>query len=139
MASTPSAIASMVLPVPIGSGQDHVLGAADELAARQLQQLRPRDALERRPVELVEGLDVGKARLAQQAARGALTAVGDLGFEQFAQQILVGPAAVAGAPAKRRILTHHCRELEFLAVLLDDRLARAPYSWLPPAVNSRWS
>jgi len=25
--------------------------------------------------------------------------IGDLGFEQFAQQILVGPAAVAGAPA----------------------------------------
>jgi hypothetical protein len=32
---------------------------------------------------LVEGLDIGKARLAQQAARGALMPIGDLGFEQF--------------------------------------------------------
>ena len=62
-------------------GQDHVLGAPDELAACQLQDLRPRHAFERRPVELVEGFDIGKARLAQQAARGALMAVGDLGLE----------------------------------------------------------
>jgi hypothetical protein len=33
------------------------------------------------PIDLFESFYVGKARLAQQAARGTLTAVGDLGFE----------------------------------------------------------
>jgi len=49
------------------------------------------------PVDLIERLNVRDPRLAQQSARGALMAVGDLGLEQFAQKILVGPAAVTRA------------------------------------------
>jgi hypothetical protein len=52
------------------TGQDHVLRAADELAAGKFEDLRPRDALERRPFDLVERL----AGLTQQAARSALAA-----------------------------------------------------------------
>jgi hypothetical protein len=43
-------------------------GVGDELAARQLQNLGFRHALERLPVHLIERLDVGQARFAQQPA-----------------------------------------------------------------------
>src|SRR6516162_1028073 len=89
----------MGLPGADRTRENHCFGAADELAARQLHELGPRHALELGPIELVERLEVGKARLAQQAARGALVPIGDLGLEQCAQQVLVGPAAVTRAPA----------------------------------------
>ncbi|SRR5216683_2681954 len=47
-----------------------------------------------------------------------------LGLKQFTQQIFVGPAAVARTPAQRWIVAHYCSELEFSAVLLDDRFTR---------------
>jgi len=47
----------------------------------QCQDFWFRHAPERLPIDLVEGLDVGEARLAQQAACGALTAADDLGLQ----------------------------------------------------------
>jgi hypothetical protein len=41
----------------------------------------------------------GKRASRSSRARSALMPIGDLGFEQFAQQVFVSPAAVAGAPA----------------------------------------
>lgn len=49
---------------------DHVLDASEELAAGQLHDFRPRHSLERRPIELVDGFDIGK-----RASRGNLRAV----------------------------------------------------------------
>jgi len=41
--------------------------------------------------------------------------IGDFGFEQFAQQVLVGPTVIAGAPAQSGsgIVAYHRRQLEF--------------------------
>ncbi len=54
------------------TGNDCGLGASDELAAGQFEDLGFRHAFERCPVDLVQRLDVGETRFAQQPAGGAL-------------------------------------------------------------------
>jgi hypothetical protein len=41
-------------------------------------------------------------RASRSTPRGTLATIGDLGFEQFVQQILIGPATVARLTTERR-------------------------------------
>src|SRR5262249_36511805 len=66
------------------SGDDYRLGLRDKLAARPLENLGLRNAFKRRPINLVQGFYVGKARLPQQSSCGALTPACNLSFEQLA-------------------------------------------------------
>ena len=82
-------------------GDDDVLGALDVFAGGELGELRPLDALQRVPVELLEGLEVGEPRLAQQACDRAIAAGQHLCLEQLHEELLVVPAVVRGLAHQR--------------------------------------
>ena len=75
-------------------GDDDVLGALDVRAGRELGELRPLDAPQGLPVELLEGLEVREPSLAQQARYRAVAAGQHLDLEQLQQELLVIPAVV---------------------------------------------
>ena len=72
-------------------GDHDDVGALDVLAGRELGELRPLDAPQRLPVELLEGLEVREPRLAQQARYRAVAAGQHLDLEQLQQELLVVP------------------------------------------------
>ena len=100
-------------------GDDDVVGALDVLAGRELCELWPLDAPERVPVELLEGLDVGEARLAQQACDRAIAAGQHLCLEQLHEELLVVPPVVRGLAHQRGVLAADRGQLEFAAVRLE--------------------
>ena len=82
-----------IFPVLIGPAKITVLSASDEVAARQFHQLLLRHALKHRPVELVEAVLISGKRASRSRRRWCFDGDCDLGFEQFAQQILAGQPA----------------------------------------------
>ncbi len=105
-------------------GDDDVLGALDVLTGRELGELRPRDALQGIPVELLEGLEVRESRLAQQTRYGAVAAGEHLGLEQLQQELLVVPAVVRRLAHELGVVAAHRGHLQLPAVRLDDGRAR---------------
>jgi hypothetical protein len=75
--------------------EDQILGGRDPLAARQGVDLGRADALGGREVEAVEGLDLGKARLAQPLTDHGLVARGLLRGQDLVEIILVWPMRIA--------------------------------------------
>ena len=128
-------------------GDDDVLGALDVFAGRQLGELRPLDALQRVPVELLEGLQVGEPRLAQQACdrppadagipRRAIAAGQHLCLEQLHEELLVVPPVVRGLAHQRGVLAADRGQLEFAAVRLEHGRACSPAH--RATAPSRWS
>ena len=88
------------------------------------------------PVDLPQGLQVGKARLAQPARGGAGFAGADLAVEQFPQVVLEGPAVGTGLTRELPVFTPHGRQLERLQVLLDHRLCQLVHQSLPSSSAS---
>ena len=82
------------------AGEDQILRRRDPLAARQRVNLRRADALDRREIKRVEGLHLGKARLAQPLADDGLMARGQLRAEDLVQIVFVRPVRVAGLPRR---------------------------------------
>ena len=102
---------------------DHdVFGLFHELAGGQIQDLLPADALQGVPVELLERLEVGEARLAQQPLGGMLVAGADFHIQQFHEVVFVAPTAVLGASRHRPVFTGQGGRLQLPAVLTDDGL-----------------
>ena len=118
-------------------GDDDVLGALDVFAGGELGELRPLDALQRVPVELLEGLEVGEPRLAQQARHRAIAAGQHLCLEQLHEELLVVPAVVRGLAHQRGVLAADRGQLEFAAVRLEHGRACSPAH--RATAPSRWS
>ncbi len=118
-------------------GDHDVLGALDVRATRELGELRPLDALQRVPVELLEGLEVREPRLAQQARYRAVAAGQHLGLEQLHEELLVVPAVVRGLAHQRGVLAADRGQLEFAAVRLEHGRACSPAH--RATAPSRWS
>ena len=106
------------------SGDDDVLAALEVVAGGELSELRPLDALQRVPVELLEGLEVGEARLAQQPLDGAVAASQHLGLEQLHEELLVVPAVVGRPAHELRVGAAHRGHLQLPAVRLEHGRAR---------------
>ena len=111
--------------MPIGPGDDDIRGALDVLTGRELGELRPRDAVQGIPVELLEGLEVREPRLAQQTRYGAVAAGEHLALEQLQQELLVVPAVVRRLAHELRVVAAHRGHLQLPAVRLDDGRPRA--------------
>ena len=114
------------------SGDDDVLGALQVLAGCELGELRPLDALQRLPVELLEGLGVGESRLAQQARHRAVAAGQHLGLEQLQQELLVVPAVVRRLAHELGVVAPDRGQLQLPAVRLEHGRARRVAHSTPP-------
>ena len=110
-------------------GDDNVLGALDVLAGGEL---RPFDAPQRLPVELIEGLEVGEARLAQQARYRAVAAGQHLDLEQLQQELLVIPAVVRRLAHELGVVAADRGQLQLPAVRLEHGRARRLAHSAPP-------
>jgi hypothetical protein len=122
---------------PDRSGQAEVFVALDPLAAGQLEDLRPGNALEGLPVDLLEGLQVGEAGVLEAVGDGLLVPRADLGLEKLLEEVLVRPAVLLGLAAEGRVLPHDGRELQEPAVLLQDGLVRGGGHWSHPSPSRR--
>ena len=88
-------------------------------------------------VELLEGLQVGEPRLAQQACDRAIAAGQHLCLEQLHEELLVVPAVVRGLAHQRGVLAADRGQLEFAAVRLEHGRACSPAH--RATAPSRWS
>ena len=87
--------------MPIGPGEDQILGRGDPLAARERVDLRRADAVGGGEIKRVERLDLGEARLAQALADHRLVARRQLGAEHLLQIVFVRPVRVARLAGER--------------------------------------
>ena len=122
VASTPSAIARCVLPVPIGPAKIRFSGARDPLAARERMNLRRVDALGGREIERVQRLDFGKARLSEALADHRFVPGRLLGAEDLVEILLVRPVRVARLAGEAFKDARDARHLQ-RAGLGDDEIA----------------
>ena len=118
-----------------GAGDDDVLPRAEEFTGRQLDDLGFGDALERTPVKLVEGFDLGKVSLANTAVRGRVATAEDLELKQVDEEVAVLPLGVVRLPHKALVLSDDPRQLEFTAMLGEH----SKFGRVHEAPPSRWS
>ena len=108
---------------PDRAGEDQILGRGDPLAARERVDLRRADAVRGREVEGVEGLHLGKARLAQPLADHRLVARGLLGGEHLVEVVLVRPMRIARLTGQGFKGARDSRQFQ-RPRLRDDEIAR---------------
>lgn len=94
------------------AGQDQIFGRGHPRATGERMDLRGADALGGREIEAVEGLDLGKARLAEPLANHGLVSRRLLGAEDFVQVVLVRPVRVARLPRQAFKHTGDARQLQ---------------------------
>ena len=85
----------MRLAGPDRAGEDQILGRGDPLAARERVDLGRADAVGGREVEGIEGLHLGKARLAEPLADHGLVPRRLLRGEHLVEVVFVGPVRIA--------------------------------------------
>ena len=108
------------MPGPDRAGEDQILGCGDPLAARERVDLRRADAVGGGEVEGIEGLHLGKARLAQPLADDRLVARGLLRVEHLVEVIFVGPMRIACLTGQGFKGTRHARQFQRPRLRDDD-------------------
>ena len=108
--------------MPIGPGEDQILGRGDPFAAGEGVDLRRVDAVGGGEIKGVERLHLREARLAQALADDRLVSRGLLGAEDLVQIVLVRPVAVARLPGQAFKRAGHAGQLQ-RARVGDDQIA----------------
>ena len=130
-ASTPSAIARCVLPVPIGPAM-----TMSSARSRYSQVASWASCGRSTPCSASQsscsGLGVGESRLAQQARHRAVAAGQHLGLEQLQQELLVVPAVVRRLAHELGVVATDRGQLQLPAVRLEHGRARRVAHSTPP-------